>query len=184
MRIIVVGATGTIGTPLAAALAARHEVVRVGNRNGEYQVDAADRGSIERLFRDIGAFDALVSLAGGARFKPVAELTDEDFEFSLRHKLMGQINLVRAGLPHVRDGGSFTLTSGVLSQEPMPGSSPEPPSGAAPAAPAARGQGGSGEPISSSRIRWPRSTNHRDRRNRRRGTAGGTRRTCPGLQCG
>jgi NAD(P)-dependent dehydrogenase (short-subunit alcohol dehydrogenase family) len=123
MRIIVVGATGTIGTPLAAALAERHEVVRVGNRKGDYQVDVADKGSIERLFQDVGPFDALVSLAGGARFKPVGKLTDEDFEFSLSHKLMGQINLVRAGLAHVRDSGSFTLTSGVLSQEPMPGSS-------------------------------------------------------------
>ena len=123
MRIIVVGATGTIGRPLAAALAERHEVVRVGNRNGDYQVDATDKGSIERLFRAVGPFAALVSLVGGARFKPVGELSDEDFAFSLRHKLMGQINLVRAGLAHVRDGGSFTLTSGVLSQEPMPGSS-------------------------------------------------------------
>ncbi len=123
MRIIVVGATGTIGTPLAAALAERHEVVRVGNRNGDYQVDVTDKGSIERLFQEAGPFDALVSLAGGARFKPIAELADEDFEFSLGHKLMGQINLVRAGLGHVRDGGSFTLTSGVLSQEPVPGSS-------------------------------------------------------------
>jgi NAD(P)-dependent dehydrogenase (short-subunit alcohol dehydrogenase family) len=123
MRIIVVGATGTIGTPLAAALAERHEVVRVGNRKGDFQVDVADKGSIERLFQEVGPFDALVSLAGGARFKPVGELTDEDFAFSLGHKLMGQINLVRVGLAHVRDGGSFTLTSGVLSQEPMPGSS-------------------------------------------------------------
>ena len=123
MRIIVVGATGTIGRPLADALAERHEVVRVGHRNGDFQVDATDPGSVERLFRDAGPFDALVSLVGGARLKPVAELTEEDFEFSFRHKLMGQINLVRAGLPHVRDGGSFTLTSGVLSQEPMPGSS-------------------------------------------------------------
>jgi NAD(P)-dependent dehydrogenase (short-subunit alcohol dehydrogenase family) len=123
MRIIVVGATGTIGSPLAAALAERHEVVRVGNRSGDFQLDATDPGSVERLFRDAGPFDALVSLVGGARFKPVGELTEEDFEFSFRHKLMGQINLVRAGLPHVRDGGSFTLTSGVLSQEPMPGSS-------------------------------------------------------------
>jgi len=123
MRIIVVGATGTIGTPLSAALAERHEVVRVGNRHGDFQVDVADPGSVARLFQDLGPFDALVSLAGGARFKPIGELTDEDFAFSLSHKLMGQINLVRAGLAQVRDGGSFTLTSGVLAQEPMPGSS-------------------------------------------------------------
>ena len=123
MRIIVVGATGTIGRPLAEALAERHEVVRVGKRGGDLQVDATDKGSIDRLFRDAGPFDALISLVGGAAFKPVVELKDEDFEFSYRNKLMGQIDLVRAGLPHVRDNGSFTLTSGVLSVEPMPGSS-------------------------------------------------------------
>ena len=86
-------------------------MVRVGSRTGDLQVDATDPGSVERLFRDAGPFDALVSLVGGARFKPVAELKDEDFEFSYRNKLMGQINLVRAGLPHVRDNGSFTLMS-------------------------------------------------------------------------
>lgn len=123
MRVIVVGATGTIGTAVVEALSGRHEVVRVGNRSGDHQVDATDRGSVERLFRDLGPFDALVSLVGGARFKPLRELTDEDFQFSFEHKLMGQINLVRLGLDHVRDGGSFTVTSGVLFQEPMPGSS-------------------------------------------------------------
>lgn len=107
MRIIVVGATGVLGTPLAAALDRRHEVVRVGNRRGDFQVDAADAGSVARLFRELGSFDALVSLVGGARFKPVAELTDEDFDFTLRHKLMGQINLVRAGLPAARVAAAY-----------------------------------------------------------------------------
>src|SRR5262249_54450941 len=50
------------------------------------------------------------------------KLTDDDFAFSLGNKLMGQVNLVRHGFASVRDGGSFTLTSGVLAQKPMPGS--------------------------------------------------------------
>jgi NAD(P)-dependent dehydrogenase (short-subunit alcohol dehydrogenase family) len=122
MRIIVIGATGTIGVPVAAALAERHDVVRVGHRGGDHRVDVADKQSIERLYQELGAFDALVSLAGGARFASVDALSDEDFQFSLDHKLMGQVNLVRSGLRHIRDNGSFTLTSGVLSWEPMPGS--------------------------------------------------------------
>jgi NAD(P)-dependent dehydrogenase (short-subunit alcohol dehydrogenase family) len=36
---------------------------------------------------------------------------------------MGQVNLVRAGLKHAREGGSFTLTSGLLARYPMPGGS-------------------------------------------------------------
>jgi NAD(P)-dependent dehydrogenase (short-subunit alcohol dehydrogenase family) len=121
MRIIVVGATGTIGKPVADALAARHEVVRA-SRHGDFQVDTSSRESIERFFAAVGPFDALVSAAGSARFKPVQELTDEDFQFSLANKLMGQVNLVRFGLSTVREGGSFTLTSGILGPQPMPGS--------------------------------------------------------------
>lgn len=122
MRIIVVGATGTIGKAVVAALAKRHEVVQVGHRGGEYQVDLMDKGSIERLFESVGTFDALVSAAGQAKFGALDGLSDQDFQFSLSHKLMGQVNLVRVGLAHVNDGGSFTLTSGVLNREPIPGS--------------------------------------------------------------
>lgn len=122
MRVVVIGATGTIGAAVADALAERHEVVRVGNRSGELTVDMASAESVDALFREVGRFDALVSAAGAARFKPLAELGDEDFNFSLANKLMGQVDLVRRGLAQVADGGSFTLTSGVLSTEPMPGS--------------------------------------------------------------
>jgi NAD(P)-dependent dehydrogenase (short-subunit alcohol dehydrogenase family) len=123
MRIVVIGATGTIGKAVAEALTGRHEVVRVGHRSGDFRVDISSKESIERLCGDVGPFDALVSAAGEARFKPLGELTDEDFAFCLANKLMGQVNLVRAGMRHVRDGGSFTLTSGVLGLTPMVGSS-------------------------------------------------------------
>lgn len=122
MRIIVIGATGTIGKEVVAALEGRHEVVRVGRQSGEHQVDIASRESTERLFQTVGPFDALVSAAGLTRFAPLEKLSDEDFQFCLANKLMGQVNLVRYGLAHVRDGGSFTLTSGVLTYEPIPGS--------------------------------------------------------------
>src|SRR5689334_421906 len=74
------------------------------------------------MFQRVGQVDAVVSAAGDARFKPFDQLTDDDFAFSLGHKLMGQVNVVRYGMNNVRDGGSFTLTSGVLAQKPMPGS--------------------------------------------------------------
>ena len=50
-------------------------------------------------------------------------MNDEDFQLGLTGKLMGQVNLVRVGLDYINSNGSFTLTSGVLSQQPMPGSS-------------------------------------------------------------
>ena len=55
-------------------------------------------------------------------FKSFEELTDADYALGLANKLMGQVNLVRFGYRSIRDGGSFTLTSGVLSREPMKGS--------------------------------------------------------------
>lgn len=122
MRVMVVGATGTIGRAVVAALGNQHEVISVGHRHGTEKVDLADPASIQALYRRLGQVDAVLSAAGQAAFGPLAELSDADFELSLRNKLLGQVNLVRYGLSHVRDGGSFTLTSGILSRQPMPGS--------------------------------------------------------------
>jgi len=122
MKVLVVGGTGTIGSAVVRLLAAEHEVVSVAHSSGEVRVDIASPDSIRRLFEQVGRVDAVVSCAGQAAFRPLEQLSEEDFRFSLGNKLMGQVDLVRLGLEHVADGGSFTLTSGVLAQEPMPGS--------------------------------------------------------------
>jgi NAD(P)-dependent dehydrogenase (short-subunit alcohol dehydrogenase family) len=123
MRIIVVGATGTIGKSVAKLLMAEHSVVKVAFKSGDFRVDITRKESVEQLFREVGPFDALVCAAGVARFAPLNELSDQDFQLGLNSKLMGQVNLVRVALNHIADNGSITLTSGVLSQQPMPGSS-------------------------------------------------------------
>jgi NAD(P)-dependent dehydrogenase (short-subunit alcohol dehydrogenase family) len=122
MKIVVIGATGTIGRAVAEALAGRHEVVRV-SRSGPIAADLEDAASLARLFEAVKDVDAVVCCAGSAAFKPLPQLTDADFQASLRSKLMGQVNLVRTAMHHLRDGGSITLTSGVLAHEPMPGAS-------------------------------------------------------------
>lgn len=122
MRILVVGATGTIGSAVAEALGGRgHEVLPVGSSGGELTVDLSDPASIEALYRQVGDVDAVVCAAGIARFGALEELDDESFRTSLDNKLMGQVNLVRRGLASVAPGGSFTLTSGGLSRNPEPG---------------------------------------------------------------
>lgn len=122
MKVVVVGATGTIGKPVAKALSDRHEVIRVGFKDGDAQVDIGSRVSIEKLFKAIKAFDAVVCTAGLAKFGGLVELTDDNYMLGLANKLMGQVNLVRIGLQYICDNGSFTLTSGVLAREPMKGS--------------------------------------------------------------
>jgi NAD(P)-dependent dehydrogenase (short-subunit alcohol dehydrogenase family) len=121
MKIVIVGATGTIGKAVASALQGKHEVVAVSRSAAQYRADITDKASLEKAFAAIGKVDAIVSAAGGAVFKPFAALTDADFEKCLRDKLMGQVNVVRVGWQHVRPGGSITITSGVLAAEPMPG---------------------------------------------------------------
>ena len=122
MDVLVVGGTGTIGSAVVDLLSDDHDVTVAGHTSGEVQVDLSDPSSIDQLYSSAGPVDAVLSCAGEAAFGALDELDDEDFNVSLSNKLMGQVNLVRHGLDAVNDGGVFTLTSGVLSQEPMPGS--------------------------------------------------------------
>lgn len=122
MRVLVVGATGTIGKPLVEQLKGKHEVVTAGRNHGDFKVDISDPNSIRDLFKHTGKLDGVVSVSGSAAFAPLAKLSDENFSFSLGNKLMGQVNLVRYGFDSVHDGGCFLITSGVLSHQPMPGS--------------------------------------------------------------
>ena len=119
MKIVVVGATGTIGRAVVAALAGRHEVVTVGKRGGDRQVDITDSESIRRLFEQIGRFDALVCAAGKVHFGELSAMTEKEMAIGLRDKLMGPVNRVLIGQDHINDQGSFTLTSGLLSHDPI-----------------------------------------------------------------
>lgn len=123
MKIIVIGATGTIGSRVAELLGSDHDVIKVGHKSGDFRVDISSKDSIAKLFKDVGPFDAVVCAAGLAKFGKIDELSDEDYMLGLSSKLMGQVNLVRVGRNLINDNGSFTLTSGVLSQQPMVGSS-------------------------------------------------------------
>lgn len=122
MRILVLGATGTIGRAIVQALGQRHEIVAASQSKSKVTVDLSKPESIQAMFQSVGPVDAIISAAGKAKMAPLATLSDADFQFCLENKLMGQVNLARLGFAHVRDGGSITLTSGVLSHTPMPGS--------------------------------------------------------------
>lgn len=119
MKIIIVGATGTIGKHIVNALQQDHEIVKVGSKSGDFQVDISSTESIETLFKQVGKFDALISAAGDAHFGPFASLTDADFRKGIDSKLMGQVNLVLIGQHYINPKGSFTLTSGSLADDPI-----------------------------------------------------------------
>jgi NAD(P)-dependent dehydrogenase (short-subunit alcohol dehydrogenase family) len=119
MRILVVGASGTIGGAVVAELAARHDIVRAGRRGADVQVDIEKPETITAMYARLGRVDAVVAAAGRVHFGPLAEMTDAKLRIGIDSKLLGQLNLVLLGLDHVADGGSFTLTSGILSEVPV-----------------------------------------------------------------
>lgn len=119
MKIIVIGASGDVGKAACDELGARHDLIRVGRTSGDIQIDMADRQSIDAMYKKTGTVDAVVCTAGDVHFGALQDFTEETFMLGLRNKVMGQVNLVLAGFDRVRDGGSFTLTSGVLDRDPI-----------------------------------------------------------------
>jgi NAD(P)-dependent dehydrogenase (short-subunit alcohol dehydrogenase family) len=99
----------------------KHEIVRA-SRSGDVKVNLDDAASIRAMFEKVRDVDAVVSCAGNAAFKPFADLADADYELGLRSKLMGQVSLARLAKDHLRNGGSITVTTGVLAMHPMLGS--------------------------------------------------------------
>ncbi|MGH6874091.1 MAG: short chain dehydrogenase, partial [Aestuariivirgaceae bacterium] len=121
MRILVVGASGTVGRAATMALQDRHEIIKVGRTSGDIKADLIDPGSIKSIFAKSGQVDAIISAAGHSHFGPLAAMTEKDFRRGLDDKLMGQVNLVLIGVHHLSDGGSITLTTGVLDRDPVRG---------------------------------------------------------------
>lgn len=119
MKIIIVGATGTMGKYLVSVLENEHEVIKVGAHGGDIITDITSTESIENMFKQVGSFDALISTAGPTYVGPWKKMTDKEFHKGLEGKLMGQINLVLIGQHFIKPKGSFTLISGALTHEPQ-----------------------------------------------------------------
>jgi NAD(P)-dependent dehydrogenase (short-subunit alcohol dehydrogenase family) len=120
MKIVIIGATGTIGKEITKLSNHRGNTVIAASRNGEFQVNIDDLQSIEQLFENIPAVDAIICAAGNASFGSLQELSDEQIELGLKSKLMGQVNLVRKGLNKLNPGGIIILTGGIFAHKPWP----------------------------------------------------------------
>lgn len=119
MRIIIVGASGTMGKHLANAFKNEHEVITAASTGCDVQVDITSTESIEKMFKKTGPFDALISTAGPTYVGPWEKLTDREFRLGVEGKMMGQINLVLIGQHYINPKGSFTLITGALSHDPQ-----------------------------------------------------------------
>jgi len=119
MKIIIVGASGTMGKHLTSAFEKEHEVIKAASEGCDVQVDITSTASIENMFKQVGPFDALISTAGPTFVGPWKKLTDKEFRQGVEGKMMGQINLVLIGQHYINPKGSFTLITGALSHDPQ-----------------------------------------------------------------
>ena len=119
MKILIVGGNGTIGKTVTERLSQDHEVMIAGRSSGDVNVDIASSSSIEKMFKQVGPLDAIVNIAGDAKWDKFENLSEDDFYIGIKSKMMGQVNLVRLGIPFLNEGGSVTLTTGILADEPV-----------------------------------------------------------------
>jgi NAD(P)-dependent dehydrogenase (short-subunit alcohol dehydrogenase family) len=123
MRAIIIGATGTIGREVVKVFRNNGYEVTEASRNSHTKVDIENPESVERLLKESGPVDAIVSAAGYAAMGNIKSLTIEDFTKSWNSKLLGQILLAQKGLMYLNRGGTILLTGGIFAWQPVPGSS-------------------------------------------------------------
>ena len=119
MKILIIGGNGTIGKKVSRHLSRKHEIVIAARTSGDVQVDMEDTNSIQNMYASVDNLDALVCIAGEAKWAAFSTLSEEDFYIGIKSKLMGQVNLVRLGTKFLKPGGSFTLTTGILADDPV-----------------------------------------------------------------
>lgn len=119
MKILVIGGNGTIGKTVVKRFSEKHEVLIAGRNSGDVTVDISSTDSIEAMFKKVGKLDAIVNIAGDAKWDKFDNLSEEDFYIGIKSKMMGQVNLVRLGRSFLNQGGSITLTTGILADDPV-----------------------------------------------------------------
>ncbi|MBD3886376.1 short chain dehydrogenase [Phormidium tenue FACHB-886] len=121
MKILIVGAGGTLGKHLASQFSNKHQIISAGRSSGDVYVDIRSKITIERMYREIDSVDACVCVAESGALDDFENLTDEQLLENMRGKFFGQVNLVLIGKEYLADNGSFTLTSGIFADEPWKG---------------------------------------------------------------
>lgn len=119
MKILIIGGHGTIGKKVTSYFKEANEVIIAGRTRGDVKVDIANSNSIASMFQQTGKVDAIISIAGEAKWADFNDLTEDDYYIGLKSKLMGQVNLVRIGQDYLNDKGSITLSTGILADEPV-----------------------------------------------------------------
>lgn len=119
MRILIIGGNGTIGKPVSEHFSKHNEIIIAGRNGGDLIIDIVDSSSIIRGLDSVEKLDAIVCIAGEAKWADFNHLSEEDYYIGIKSKLMGQVNLVRIGQNHLNSNGSITLSTGISADDPV-----------------------------------------------------------------
>lgn len=120
MKILIIGASGTIGKRVTEHFLPDHDILKASRQGEDFRVNIEESPSLIKLLETTGKIDAVVCVAGEAKWGPLDELSEADHYTGIRSKLMGQVNLVRLGREYLKPGGSITLSTGILADDPVP----------------------------------------------------------------
>jgi NAD(P)-dependent dehydrogenase (short-subunit alcohol dehydrogenase family) len=138
-RIVVIGGTSGIGYAVAeGAIAEGAEVVvgssqaanveaaarKLGNQASGYVIDVKTEANVAAFFARVGPFDHLVHTAGdwgGRQPRVIAETDLEETQGLFAVRYWGALRAIKHGSPLIREGGSITLTNGMVAHRPRKG---------------------------------------------------------------
>lgn len=131
MHVVVVGASGVLGSQLTAQLcqsgAQVSAIVRDGGRINSATVsrcvvaDITDSKALRAAFEELSPFDGVVNAAGVVAFGNLAEVDDQTLTQLFAVNAIAPMVMLRESTPHISQGGFFLNISAVVAQQPMAG---------------------------------------------------------------
>jgi pteridine reductase len=123
MRALVTGGTGRVGSAVAERL--RQDgwsVLAAGSADGDLSSADEARALVERAAAELDGLDLLVNAAAaGFVAKPVAEVTESDWEEAVGATAKGSFFVTQAAAPHLRKSrGAVIMVEDVAAYEPWP----------------------------------------------------------------
>jgi len=132
-HIVVVGASGVLGSNLASQLrlggARVSAIVRDSSRLDSASIsrsaiaDITDSASLRAAFAELAPFDGVINAAGVVAFGNLVELDDHTLTQLFAINAIAPIVMLRESAPHISSGGFFLNISAVVAQAPMAGMS-------------------------------------------------------------
>jgi pteridine reductase len=120
-RALVAGGTGRVGRAIAASLEEDGwRVVAAGRPAGDLATRAGARALVSSAVDELGGLELVVHAAGdGFVPKPVAEVTEADWDAAFGATAKGTFFLAQAAAPHL-EGGLFVVVEDVAAYQPWP----------------------------------------------------------------